>query len=341
MSIIKVAEKAGVSPGTVSRVINGRPGISHETIHAVKQAMKDIGYVPRPIGSRPGPRIKSPSVLRTHAVGLIALMRHSQMNSPIFTQVIRGVESQLAQENLSMVLSLTEHFTRIPPCASNGQVDGLILFGGKKNEYQNASNALKNIPAVGLFAHNNPYFDVVTCDNIKIGELVAEYLLEKGHRNIAYIGPVEVASDFAIRRAQLRDEIENTGAVFHCFANDDLFYVTENENAVKEKSLEELVNRFFELDPLPTAIFVPADLFVTPLYSLLSARGLVIGKDIEVVSVNNETPIINGLRPRPVTVDMKAFELGKTAVRRLLWRMHNPEEPCATITVDPELIKPA
>jgi DNA-binding LacI/PurR family transcriptional regulator len=89
----------------------------------------------------------------------------------------------------------------------------------------------------------------------------------------------------------------------------------------------------------PTAVFVPADLIAASLYSIVADRGLRPGKDIEVISVNAEMAILQGLRPRPATVDIRAYDVGRAAVKRALWRLKHPQKEPGMLTVTPVLYK--
>src|SRR6185436_16720802 len=117
MSITKVAKIAGVSHGTVSRVINARPGISPDTIRAVRLAMAEAGYVPPPPEKRRG-RTAAPnfsglpgmatgeSLGRTRMIGLLVFEESlSILNEPVIAAALSGIEAALAEHSFGLQLA--------------------------------------------------------------------------------------------------------------------------------------------------------------------------------------------------------------------------------------------
>ncbi len=340
MSIVKVAEKAGVSPGTVSRVINNRPGVSAEVIEKVRGVMDDLGYVPRSIDKRPGPKAKGIAQPVSRTVAFVALMERSQFNSPVFSRVVQGVETKLSELGQSMILTVQPDVESRPDFMKNGPVDGVLLFGGRAEKLERAGDMLGDIPTVSLFSQPSSFSDLVTVDNIRVGTLAAEYLLAKGHKNTAYIGPKSVDDDFSYRRIQFRDIIENAGGMVHEYSADDsdLFIVSDKENMVDEHKLRSLMEKYCGERKPATGLFVGSDIFVSSVYLQLYEMGKRAGEDFEVVSVNNERPYLQACVPQPATIDIKGYEVGQCAVERLLWRIENPDMPIMSLMLEPELV---
>ena len=90
--------------------------------------------------------------------------------------------------------------------------------------------------------------------------------------------------------------------------------------------------------PRPTGIFFPADMLTSVAYPLLYERGIVPGRDLDVVSCNNEEILLNNLHPKPAVIDIHAAAVGYRAVEQLLWRIEHPLEPKMKSLIDPELI---
>ena len=103
MSMNDVAKLVGVSHVTVSRVVNGQPGVSEATARKVRRAMKSLGYVPRPPNRRPGPRRRTPSRKRAAQIAMLMLDEEAMLHAHFLQTVFRGVE--LAIEYAHMTLA--------------------------------------------------------------------------------------------------------------------------------------------------------------------------------------------------------------------------------------------
>jgi DNA-binding LacI/PurR family transcriptional regulator len=114
----------------------------------------------------------------------------------------------------------------------------------------------------------------------------------------------------------------------------------ENEQITDRVLLGRLVDRLLSGTPRPTGLFLSSDILVAPIYLLLLERGIQPGKDIQIVSCNNERPLLNGLHPRPAVIDTQSAEIGRAATERLLWRMNHPNSPIVDILIQPVLVLP-
>ena len=90
----------------------------------------------------------------------------------------------------------------------------------------------------------------------------------------------------------------------------------------------------------PIGLFSVADIITPMLYSALAEIGLKVGKDVYVVSCNNERPLLDALYPAPAVVDIRAEFIGRRAVQQVMRRLEVPNDPRETIRVEPSLILP-
>ncbi|NNM86162.1 MAG: substrate-binding domain-containing protein [Phycisphaerales bacterium] len=109
-------------------------------------------------------------------------------------------------------------------------------------------------------------------------------------------------------------------------------------NAVDETRLSALLDRLCGVQPRPNVVFCDTDMIVPGVYRGLQRRGIVPGRDVEVVGYNNDLIYLAGLAPMPVTADVRAVELGRMAAERLLWRLSHPADPVVTMTIRPHLV---
>ena len=265
-------------------------------------------------------------------------MPHARLHTPIYSAVVTGVEQAVAEAEKTFVL---RHV--LPDEAGNGdvlagRVDGAILFGAV-NAQEECVGGMPCVKVMGWKSDSASRCDRVSYDDRRVGELAAGYLLEDGHRHVAFIGTASPgAGDVPRGDAFLRTTGE-AGCTAHVLWDDSLFEETGNVQTVNHERMDAIVGRLEELTPRPTGIFVHADALTQCLYPTLIEHGLRPGDDVEIVSCNNEEILLNGLHPRPATIDIHASDIGRQAVVQLLRRLEHPDEPRIEITVEPELVR--
>ena len=120
-TLIDVAKQAGVSPMTVSRVVNGSGPVSPEMRARVEQALADTGYVPNTLARNLRTR-------RTDTIGLVM----PDMTNPFFTMLAQGVETAAREAGISLLLANTDQSEdeerRLVPILLQRQIDGLLII---------------------------------------------------------------------------------------------------------------------------------------------------------------------------------------------------------------------
>jgi LacI family transcriptional regulator len=186
-TINAVADRADVAISTVSRVLNG--GRTSEEIRSrVRRAIEELGYAPS-VAARNLVR------RRTDCIGLAV----NSTQSPWFSEILVGIEEALVQSRKSVLIaSMMLHGTYDPtPVASwiaERRIDGLILVRFSRRDQPLFQSAADNGVPVALIAPDLPADAAysVRSDNLAAGELVADHLLELGHRRVGFAsGPHE------------------------------------------------------------------------------------------------------------------------------------------------------
>ena len=334
MSIVEVAKLAGVSHATVSRVINNRPGVSPECVRLVREAMNNIGYTPsgrgRPVNSQT-------------RVGNIALLMIGAdltlMLAPVAGAVLHSVEDALASRGFNLILGKLNDSGRLPPSVASGRVDGLLLYGYPPPRKHHTR--LAKFPCVWLLSPRSPrgyWGDRIAPDNEAIGRIAAEHLIEQGHKNIAMLNLSPDHLGYAERRQGFEQAASAAGVDAQIISDDHIdpgmpFVAEFDEDAVKT-----LVNKYAAMQPRPTGLFVPRDPLTVMVYHELRSAGIEPGRDVSVVSCNNE-PVLGGLDPRPATIDLRPELIGQQAVEQLVLRVKKPHDPVSVVSaVEPKLI---
>jgi LacI family transcriptional regulator len=330
VSIAKVAALAGVSKSTVSLVVNNSPAILPQTAARVRDAMRTIGYVPRPRELRRGPKQH-----RTLRLTLVTLgIPNAVLRAPLYSNLLHGLSDAAREQHHHLAIQHVEkprEFTALD--VSRCACDGFILFG--QGEPAAAVQALIQFPCVSVMRTTRArnWCDWVSYNDSAVGTLAAEHLLEKGHRTCAYVGDAAQGRGKAFVEA-----LQAAGARVTCFDHANLVTARDDLHRVDSYAVNALVLRLRQLEPKPTGLFIWADMLTAALYPALHQQGLVPGRDLTVVSCNNEWPLLFGLRPRPAVVDIQGVAIGRRAVEQLLWRMQHRDESPVSLLLEPTLI---
>jgi LacI family transcriptional regulator len=336
MSILKVAEEAGVSPATVSRFINKQVSVSPEKARRIHEAMVKLNYTPSV--SRPGPKTADRRAIRTGNVTFLSLGDldpTAMFRMPVFPSLLGGIQQALAEHGLNLAL---EHYNgSMPRTISRNRTDGVLIFGALRPMPKKLREALLNVPSVWVMrAHSDERneFDHVFYDNDAVGPLAARYLLERGHRRLAFINPLITHTAFPARRDTFAQAVEQSGAQV------TVWEVTEEEaERSVAQGIERIAQEIAASPERPTGVFVPADDYLVSVFHALRVFGLKPQRDIDLIGCNNDQPSLAKMHPRPATIDINVSAVGRRAVEQLLSRMAEPADPLARIKLQPTLIE--
>lgn len=188
-TIRDVAAAAGVSRGTVSRVLNGGRWVSPEARSAVDEAIRATGYTAnRHARSLATGRASSLAFLLTEP-------QHLLFADPTFALLLRGAATALAQRNMTLVLLVAgtpaerENVTQF---VSAGHVDGVLLISSHESDPLLATLLAANVPTVccGIPLGHQGKVPTVAVDEVGSARTMTTYLRDQGHRRIAMIaGP--------------------------------------------------------------------------------------------------------------------------------------------------------
>ena len=327
ITINQVAQEAGVSVQTVSRVLNERPDVSPETRRKVQEIITRLGYQPSAIARGLASR-------RTRSLGLIT----ADFSDYFFTQVIAGAEQEARKHDYFLMLGSTERNPKDEPeylrLLTQRHVEG-ILFARPSSEPD--EKHLVKLLHTGTPVVSTAYYlegealTVVDVNNVEGGRQATSYLLELGHTCIAMIrGPSSWKS--VIDRAQgYRLTLEAAGISL------DPGLVTEGDWSYRSGylAMRELLGRGSivrkgalrdQHDPC-TALFIQNDRMAIGAIRALHEDGLRIPEDISVVGYD-DVPEAEFAEPPLTTVRQPMFEVGEIATRLLIQAVEHPDDYC-------------
>ena len=186
MKLKDIAEIAGVSAVTVSNVINGNYNkVSKETIERVQKIIEENDY-------RPNATARSLALKESKIIGVVVPYIGEDKtfsSSPYNTQMLALLERHIRRQGYYLMMRSVQKSVDALPFFSTWNVDGMIFFGTGKEEVEEIKKRIK-VPAVYIDAYaDDQKIASVGIDDYKGGYLAARYLLGKGHRQIAFVGP--------------------------------------------------------------------------------------------------------------------------------------------------------
>lgn len=324
-----VAALAGVSPSTVSRVCKDNPSISCETKEKVRKAMEQLGYEPS------GQLAGQDAVSRTIGIILPPSPKESFENA-FHLEVIRGI-SQFCNQHGYINTVITgqdenEILLALTNISKSGQVDGYIVTYSKQNDpiidYLYSEGLLYVvIGKAHRFANQTVYIDN---DNVLAGQEATEYLIAKGHTNIAYLGSDSNLIYSADRKAGYRLALLNSGITVEPDHIVELPLIPEESST----AVQELLSK----EDRPTAILVSDDLFAVALERTCIEMGIVLPKDLSIISFNNSL-FARLTSPQLTSIDINSIQLGIEAASQVINHIENPNLLATKIIVPHRLIE--
>ena len=320
-----VAAVAGVSPATVSRVLNKSREITPKTRSAVEKAIRELGY--QRTNTRRGRQAGVNTAARKDVGSLVLLIPDTHveaMLTPLTGQLLHGAEAVVRGRGYHLVLSRLSEKDGLSPSLSSIHVDGMIVRGGA----QDVVSMIPGVPVVWAFLPpGRPAFgDMVYPDNEEVGRMAARYLLERGHRHIASVNVSPGHPEAGIRLESFHRAWGNVQGDVHPLS-------------CPGKGTEAVADQILGLSPKVTGVFLPlGDAHLLGLVRALEARGVRACDDIELISCNNDRAQLKLLDPRLANIDIQAAEIGRVAAETLLWRMQHPAEHRRCVLIAPLLI---
>ncbi len=345
VSIVDVAQTAGVGVGTVSRVLNNNPGVSAAANQAVRQAMALLDYRPPPKGSRRGPRPNMKKAAPQNADLTLIILAENGLDwilqrAPVLASVLHGIQSGSSESGGNLLIRQAADWDQLLVALQQSKGNGCLIMG--EEPPGDPPPAIRHGTAVWVTGSIRRFEgDHVQPDHFSLGQMAASYMLAKGHRHCAYIGaPISPTYHVSLRGAAFQWWIEQEGGTVEMLVDPDIIVSTASEHRGNKEVLNKLIDRLLAATPRPTALMIQADLLTPSVYAILAERGVCPQKDLEILTCNNESAYLSHLTPRPVILDLQAETIGRRAVEQIRWRMNHPGEPAMRIMIEPLLIDP-
>jgi LacI family transcriptional regulator len=302
VTLQQVAERAGVSPSTVSRILNGTAVVSQDKQKAVVDAIAELGFVPNPVA-------RGLAGGRTLSVGVVT----QAIDSPFYGGALRGIEDTLQPAGY-MPLFASGHWDakaekQCVDVLRSRRVDGLIVLTGRMSDSVLQAVAAhlpvvitgRQLVAPGLFS--------LDFDDESGARMAAEHLLQLGHRRIVFIRGDPLHPDAQARERGFRAALSAAGIPVDEALMLDGDYLEESGLRVVERLLDD--------GPVFSAIFASNDQMGVGAALALHRRGLRVPQDVSLVGFD-DLPSSAYTVPPMTTVSQPIYDLGKLAATAML-----------------------
>jgi LacI family transcriptional regulator len=316
--LLDVANAAGVSLRTASRVLNDDPRVAAETRQRVREAMLDLRF-------QPDEMARSLRAGTDTAIGFVV----ESISDPFFAEVIDAVELEMSRHGRSVLVTSTrrdpEWERDVIGRMMQRRIAGLLLSPtGDDHSWLDTRRVpvvLVDRPAPGLSA------DLVEIDDYRAAFDASAHLIRHGHQRVAYVGDTPAISTSAARLRGYRD------ALMHHRVEADERLV--NCDSATSQAAARAVSVMVSGADSPTAILSAATRASLGVVPALHAAGRT---DIALVSFG-DFPMADALRPAVTVVDHPGHEIGRVAAARLLARLGQPGLPVERIQVPARIIE--
>jgi LacI family transcriptional regulator len=309
-----VARHAGVSPATVSNLLNGKGRLGDETRGRIRAAMEELHFTPNGL-------IRALQQRRTNVIGLLvggfrALL--SENADPVTAPVLAGVydAADLAQQDILLYTGWPDR----PERSSghdflDGRVDGLIWVAPPVGSSGMEKLARAGLPVVAALTRRVPEnVGYVDTENVDGGRQVTAHLITQGHTRIAVAAPTH-ASNFLDRLEGYRAALTAAGIPYEpVLAATDPALADHPDDP---RTYARILDRWMALPHPPTAVFASTDRWAARLAEAAQARGLSIPGDLALAGFD-DTVAARTLCGGLTSVSQPFMDIGRMAVEQLL-----------------------
>ena len=302
-----IADRAGVSPTTVSNVIHGKTGrVSKATVEKINRILKEMEYVPS-ISARM--LANNSSSLIGVALGFMKKGNASSFEDPFVSAMLGNLEYQIREHGYYMMLVARHEQDDIMQQALGWNFDGMIAMALKEKEIAELSERLGK-PLVTIDQYLPPELGVrsITMDDRGGAYQMSQYLIGKGHKKFLFLSDCDLGVDH-YRWLGVRQAMEEAG--IEDFESRHIVIPWNPEQ--REKAYEEMLP-FFKKQ---TALFFSSDYYALEASNFLQNRGIKVPEEISIAGFDDVT-YATLARPKLTTVHQMVDGKARRAVEVLI-----------------------
>jgi len=329
-TIRELANQAGVSASTVTRILGGDAGIDAETRERVLKLVRELEVTSD---------ISTAAVtdMPSQVIGVILdTSGHVDLRHPVFGDVLDGLKEVIAEGGYDMLF-----FTGGTPAGSirtydylercrRHHVDGMILMGVGRSFPEIQKLVRSEVPCIGVDLDlTGPITGYVISDNVAGAKLAVSHLHELGRRKIATITGMTYTRPGRDRLTGYREQIKELGLSQHSeYIQSGDFYEPSGFTAME--SLLALAER-------PDAVFCASDMMAVGAIGAATVAGLKVPDDVAIIGFD-DAPFAATFSPSISTIRQDKVGLGRAAGEQVMALIDNPKATPPKLTLPVELV---
>ena len=322
VKIKNVAEAAGVSTATVSRVLADKPHVRPEVKKRVLEVVRQLNYQPNRVAQS----------LRSSTSKIIALVV-ADIENPFFQRVSRAVDDYALEQGFNVMLCNTdEDVDREKRCLELLHVEniaGIILSPTRQSLEDFDTIYSPNVPTVIIDRHiENFAVDNVLIDNVSSTQQIVSHLIEHGHHRIA--GIFGENSTTGLRR---RDGFLKALKAHDIKPSNDLLkFAPPTEDGGYQAAM-----KLLKTAKRPNALFTSNSLLAVGALLAIQEQELEVPEDIAFASFD-DTTWTKLVKPSITVVQQPTYEIGRTATELLINRINDPSRSNREVVLNTKLV---
>jgi len=328
LTIVEVAKKANVSVATVSRVMNGNYPVKAETKKRVLEVIEELNYIPNM-------QARELTQKRSATIGVVV----PSINNMFFPEVIKGIESNLKLNSLSLVLACSNNDKEDEKLCVNNllsrNVSGIIVIDPNTDNINSKffHNISAKTPLVFVNGHSvSANISSVINDQAMGAGMALNYLLENNHKDILFVRGKDSYS-YNVKE-QVYKEIMTD---LNIFKIENIINIGDGNS---NETVDNTVNIFVDIltTTSATAVFACNDLMAVGVLNACKKLNLHVPNNLSVIGFDN-IALSKFVEPKLTTIDQNMFLLGTNAATLLLEKIESDNSSSKRIILINSLIE--
>lgn len=322
-TIYEVAEQAGVSLSTVSRVLNGRKTVNPKMREKVEAAMRELNY-------RPSSVARSLATNRSDSIGVLV----SELDTPFFGEMMQAIEATLREANKHVIITVGHNDQQQEVDAVEFLIsrncDALIMHSEGMTDEQLLAVNRDKLPIAVINRDVQGLENGCFClDNEQGGYIATQHLIKKGHEKIAYISGPSRKTDAMERLAGHKRALADASIAI----DETLIF----EGNYKEEDGKQGLLALRAIHPDITALVCANDWMASGAMSCARDLGLQLPDDLSIVGFD-DVVFAHHVYPKLTTVSNPVYKMGEMAAKSILSRVYD-QKHTLRLMYDAELIE--
>jgi len=322
-TIYEVAEQAGVSLSTVSRVLNGRKTVNPKMREKVEAAMRELNY-------RPSSVARSLATNRSDSIGVLV----SELDTPFFGEMMQAIEATLREANKHVIITVGHNDQQQEVDAVEFLIsrncDALIMHSEGMTDEQLLAVNRDKLPIAVINRDVQGLENGCFClDNEQGGYIATQHLIKKGHKKIAYISGPSRKTDAMERLAGHKRALADASIAI----DETLIF----EGNYKEEDGKQGLLALRALHPDITALVCANDWMASGAMSCARDLGLQLPDDLSIVGFD-DVVFAHHVYPKLTAVSNPVYKMGEMAAKSILSRVYD-QKHTLRLMYDAELIE--